>query len=250
MRSQTDSILAALLRAQRFAADYSAELTGTVDLTVARQRLDTVITNLSTHGVEQDANRRSAKGETEKQRQIRLTLRTEQMRPIAEIARRDLRTVPEFKALQLPPRSAKGAAFVASATAMANAASSYEDALLKRGLPADFLEQFQALLTQFEQSVSTRDSNRSRRIGATKALTFEEQEGRSVLKVLDALVRRALGDNTALLGTWEGASTVHYRGRKAAAPATTTGTTPVAQPATTATPVATTPATQPVTNAA
>jgi hypothetical protein len=35
----------------------------------------------STHAVDQDANNRSAKGETEKQRQLRLKLRTEQMQP-------------------------------------------------------------------------------------------------------------------------------------------------------------------------
>jgi hypothetical protein len=48
-------------------------------------------------------------------------------------------------------------------------------------------------------------------MGATKALAFEEQEGRSVLKLLDALVRRALRGNEALLGTWDGARAIHRR---------------------------------------
>jgi hypothetical protein len=45
-------------------------------------------------------------------------------------------------------------------------------------------------------------------MGATKGLTSHEQDGRSVLKVLDALVRRALRDNATALGQWEGARAI------------------------------------------
>src|SRR5690348_2969193 len=135
MRSRQDAILAALRRAQRFLTENLTQLTSVVDMTVALKRLDDVITSLSAHALEQDVNNRSAKGETEKQRQLRLTLRKEQMQPIAEIARQDLSTVSEFKELQMPPRSAKGERFIASASAMAKAAAKYKTALLERGLP-------------------------------------------------------------------------------------------------------------------
>ena len=114
MRSRQNAILAALLRAQRFVTENAAQLTSAVDITAARKRLDNVIASFTTHAVDQDGNSRSARGETEKQRQLRLTLRTEQMAPIAEIARRNLRTTPEFKSLQMPPRSVVGVAFLAS----------------------------------------------------------------------------------------------------------------------------------------
>jgi hypothetical protein len=39
--------------------------------------------------------------------------------------------------------------------------------------------------------MSNREKSLTRRMGATKGLAFQQQEGRSVLKVLDALVRRA-----------------------------------------------------------
>lgn len=241
MRSRQNAVQAALLRARRFTTENAAQLTSTVDLTVARQRLEDVIASFTTHAVDQDANNRSAKGETEKQRQLRLKLRTEQMHPIAEIARRDLRTVPEFKALQMPSRKAKGGAFLASAQAMVNAASIHKDALLERGLPADFLEQFQGSLTKLEASVSDRDKNRTQRKGATKGLAFQEQEGRSVLKVLDASVRRALSGNDALLGTWESARSIQQG--KVAAPTSSSPAqpTPVAAPASTAATTATPP---------
>ena len=52
------------------------------------------------------------------------------MRPIAKIARRNLRTTPEFKALQMPKRR-DGPAFAASARGMAEAAA---DALMRQAL--------------------------------------------------------------------------------------------------------------------
>jgi hypothetical protein len=234
MRSRQNAVQAALLRAQRFTTENAAELASTVDLTVARQRLEAVIASFTTHAVDQDANNRSAKAETEKQRQLSLKLRIQQMHPIAEIARRNLRTVPEFKELQMPPRTAKGGAFIASAQAMLNAATIHKDALLERGLPADSLDLFQGSLTKLQASVSDRGRNRDQRKGATKGLAFEEQEGRSVLKVLDGLVRRALSGNDALLGTWESARTIQ-RGKVAAATTSSTAQpTPSAAPASTA----------------
>jgi hypothetical protein len=233
----------ALLRAQRFITEHMAQLTGAVDLTVVLQRLATVIANLSTHAFDQDSNYRSAKGETEKQRQLRLKLRNEQMSPIAAVARHYFRTVPEFKELQMPPRSAKGGAFIASASAMIHAASTYKTELLARGLPSDFLEQFQATFKTFEGSLMDREQNLNQRKGATKGLGLEVKEGRNVLKVLDASVRRALSEDGALLGTWDAARAIHQRPTPpATTPSTTTTSTPAATTTAVNTPVTTTPA--------
>ena len=156
------------------------------------------------------------------------------MRQIAEIARRDLRSVPEFTELQMPPRSAKGGAFIASAKAMAAAATTYKAALLERGVPADFLEQFQVALAKMEDSVSQREQRRIQRMGATKGLAVAEQEGRSVLKVLDASVRRALRGNDALLATWDGARTIYQRPSAAPTETSTSTVTASSTPASSA----------------
>ena len=218
MRQRQNFVLAALLRVLRFLTEYASQLSAAVDLTVARQRLDEVITSFRAHALDEDANRRSAKGETEKQRQLRLKLREQQMQPIAEIARRHLRTVPEFKALQMPARSAKGEVFLASATAMASAAALYKDALLERGLPADSFDLFQAALLKLAESVGARDDHYTNRKGATKGLTFQEQEGRSVLKLLNGLVRRAIGNDPVLIAKWDGARTIFGRAPGTPAP--------------------------------
>jgi len=228
VRTVQNAVLSALQRAQRFILEYTTLLTSAVDFTAARKRLDDIVASFTTHAVDQSAYDRDTKGETAKQQQLRLTLRTDVMRPIAEIARRNLRTTPEFKALQMPRQRVGGPSFVASAKAMAEAATIHKATLIERGLPADFLDQFQTAVAEFDASVSNRENSRTRRIGATKGLVFQQQEGRSVLKVLDALVGRALRGNEALLAAWKGARTIHRR--PGGAPTSSSSTT-VAAPA-------------------
>ena len=235
MLAVQNAVLGALQRAQPFLTE-NADALASVDLTTSRKRLDDVVTSFTTHAVEQDANDRGAKGETAKQQQLRITLSTDFMRPIAEIARRNLQTVPEFKALQMPRSRVAGPAFLASAQGMAKAATLHKETLIERGLPADFLDQFEGELTPLEASMTDREQSRGRRIGATQGLRFQEQEGRSVLKVLDALVRRALRGNEALLATWQGVRMIRRRPGRPTTPSTTQ-TTPTETPA--ITPVAT-----------
>lgn len=211
MRFQQNSLFATLLGAQSFAKEYVSEFSTSVDLTGALRRLDEVVAEFSTHAVDQRTNDRTVRGETAKQQQLRLELRTQQMTPIAEIARRNLRTTPEFKSLQMPKPNVVGQAFIADAQGMGKAAAVHKDTLIERGLPADFLDQFQTALSQLESSAAAREKSRTGRMGATKALSALEKEGRSVLKVLDVLVRRALLGNEALLGAWAGARAIRRR---------------------------------------
>jgi hypothetical protein len=231
MMNRENAVYGALQRAQGFFDENGIALPSKVDFTTARKRLDDVVASFTTHAVAQDANNRDAKGETNKQQQLRLQLTTDLMRPIAEIARRNLRTTPEFKSLQMP-RHVAGAAFLASAKGMLQAASLHKDTLIERGLPADFLDDFQTALTAYEKSVSEREKSRTRRMGATQGLALQEKEGRSVLKVLDGLLSRALRDNPVLLATWQGARAIHRRpGGATPTPATTTPASPTATPA-------------------
>jgi hypothetical protein len=139
MRDQQNAVLDALQRVQRFLDENAALLTG-VDFTTARKRLDEVVTTFSAHALDQDVGDRGAKGETAKQRQLRLKLRRQRMEPIAVIARRNLRSVPEFRSLQMPKRTVRGQAFNASARGMADAATIHKDTLVAHGLPSTFLD--------------------------------------------------------------------------------------------------------------
>ena len=246
MRKKENAVYSAGQRAQGFLDENEAALGTTVDFSAARKRLDDVVAEFAVHAVEQNVNDRDTRGETAKQLQLRLHLLTDIMRPIAEIARRNLRTTPEFESLHMP-RQVYGPAFLASAKGMATAATIHKEVLIERGMPADFLEQFQSALKVFETSVNDREKSRTMRIGATQGLAVQEQECRSVLKVLDALVGRALRGNPVLLATWKSARAIHRRPGgsgtsstpSSTAPATPAATTPAVPPASSTSPTAT-----------
>jgi hypothetical protein len=247
MRFLQNAVLAALKRVQLFLDDNAALLAAIVDLTAARKRLDAVVASFTDHAYNQDAGSRGAKGETAKQRQLRLTLRAQQMDPIALIARKNLRTTPEFAALQMPKPTVSGEAFIASAKAMADASAIHKDTFIEHGLPSTFLEDFKAAITKLDSSISDREQNYNRRLSATKGLDEKEKHGRLVLSVLDSLLEPALADNEPLLRGWEGARLIRRRpGPTAAAPAASNPTGAGASPATPAPATPITPTTPPV----
>jgi hypothetical protein len=236
--TRTNAVFGALQRSQGFFDENGIAITSTVDLAAARKRLDDIVASFTTHAVDQDVNDRATRGESAKQRQLRVQLSTDIMRPIAEIARRDLRTTPEFTSLHMP-RQQSGPAFLASAQGMLKSAAVHKDTLIQRGMPADFLEQFQTAIATFAACMGVREKTRTLRIGATQGLAAQEQEGRSVLKVLDALVTRALRGNPSLLATWQAARAIH---RRPGGPATSSATPPGAEPTAAQAPASSTPA--------
>lgn len=68
-----------------------------------------------------------------------------------------------------------------------------------------FLEEFECAIATLEESVSDREHNLVRRMLATRELEQAARHGRLVLRVLDGLVRRAVGSNAALLRGWQAA---------------------------------------------
>ena len=81
MQNRQGTVLETLRRAQRFLDDHTALLEA-VNTSTARQKLDAVVSQLATHATEQGGGARESKGETAKQRRLRLTLRADHMRPI------------------------------------------------------------------------------------------------------------------------------------------------------------------------
>jgi hypothetical protein len=56
--------------------------------------------------------------------------------------------VQDFKELQMPRQTTVGQAFIASAKGIGDSAAIHKDTLIERGLPADFLDQFQTALAK------------------------------------------------------------------------------------------------------
>jgi hypothetical protein len=102
---------------------------------------------------------------------------------------------------------------------MADAAKVHEDVFKEVGLPDDFVEAMLSAAHGIAESIDERNQHAGRRNGATAGLKAEEARGRSMIRLIDAIVTPKLGSNDALLAQWKAARRV---ARKPGPVATTT----------------------------
>ena len=209
MRYQQNAVLTSLRRAQQFFDDNGAKL-GAINPTATKE-LGSVIEELSALAVSQDSAARGSKGETSRNRALRVALRQNHMAPIAEVAKYKLQSVPEFAALTLPPSTLSAQSLVASATAMADAATSHSQTFIDSGLSATFLDDLRAAAKAVNDSIVERGNQQGRRNGATAGLAAAEKRGRAILRVLNALVLAQIGADAQLRRQWTTARAVQQK---------------------------------------
>jgi hypothetical protein len=203
-----------LTRVQRF-LDVNDPSLGDINASGYRKILDDVVGKLSEHAANQTTTKRTAAAEATKERVLRNALKLNHMRPIATVAGAQLRQVPDFAALKMPPKNATSRSLITWAAAMKAAASEYASAFVGAGLPPDFVEQLQAASDALSNSLTNRTSNGAAQRGATIGLDAETTRGRQAVKVLDSLVEPLIQGNLALLGQWTAAK--RFTGKASAA---------------------------------
>jgi hypothetical protein len=233
MNNQQSHVLETLRQVQVF-LDANAAVVGPT-IASSRRSLDDVVTQLAAHATAQESGTIGGRGESARQRALRSSLRQDHMRPIAEVAKQKLRDVPEFHALTMPPSNATSAQLVARASAMADAAQSHEQVFKDVGLSDDFIPSLRSTAGDVSKSIDDRKQHTGKRSGATAGLSAEEKRGRSMLRLIDAIVVPRLGSNDALLAEWRSAKRVSRKlgpvaGTIVAAPPTASAVTPTVAP--------------------
>ena len=210
MKDRQTRVLEALRGTQGF-LDNNNTLLVVINQSGARRTLDHVVTQLSTHAVNQNAGTTLSRGETANQKSLRHTLRFNHMKPIADVARMHLREVPNFIALTRPRNNVSAMRLIAAAAGMADAAAPYAEVFVDAGLPADFLEQLQQAADDMRRSLDDRAQHARTRTGATEGLKAAEKRGAGILRLLDGLVIPKLGTNDPLLAQWKSARKIHAK---------------------------------------
>ena len=217
MKAFHAATLNTLTRVQRF-LDLNGSSLGDINASGYRKILDDVVDKLGVHAADQTTTKRTAAAEAAKERVLRNALKLNHMRPIATVASAQLRQVPDFAALKMPPKNATSRTLITYAAAMKTAAGEYADAFVGAGLPADFLDELQGAADALSNSLTSRTSNGAAQRGATVGLDAEATRGRQAVKVLDSLVEPLIQGNLALLAQWTAAKRF---GGKASAPTST-----------------------------
>jgi len=204
MQTQHSAVLNALQRAQRF-MDANATSLGTLNSSGYRRILDDVVDALGGHAVNQATSKRVGSGETARQRVLRNVLKLNHMRPIAAIASAQLKLVPEFTALRMPPANSTSRGLIAAAGGMGAAAGKYTKTFIDAGLSTDFLAKLAQAAVDLNDAIGNRGSTRTLQNAATAGLRSQTARGRETLKVLDSLIEPQLQGDPVLLVQWKAA---------------------------------------------
>ena len=207
MRAEQTRKFDMLRRVQQF-LDGSAANLGTVNATAARTELDALVAEMGVSESAQATSTLNARSQTAAQAVLRRHLVDHHMRPVATIAAAHLRTVPGFKALQLPRRDVKVAVLVQDAIAMAEAARAHQEVFVQNGCPEHFADALLAAAAAVRASIDARGRCITSKAEARDGLKATAARAHLVLRLLDAQVRSALVDDPKALAGWQSAKRI------------------------------------------
>jgi hypothetical protein len=207
MQSTHFTVLDAARRVQGF-LDAQAAIIGTAVPAPLRAQLDAAVTQIAAHQAEQGASASAAKGETAKQKLLRGDLYAHLLNPVAGIARKQLRGVTEFPSLIVSAAFRLSNKLLAKATELADAAAKNEKLFIDNGLPADFIAQIRAGVTEISASVVARDAAHTQQVTATAGMKVADKSARATIDTMNRALKKVLKANPALLAGWMAAKLV------------------------------------------
>lgn len=178
--------------------------------------LSTLINELETHtGAQASGMSASRQGSMS-----RAAARDELLQDLQAISRtvRPLeRTMPGISDKFRVPHNQSDQAVLAAARAAALDALPLKAELIKRGLPADFLEDLQADIEQLEEAITRKAQGTETHVEATAAIDDLIERGMNAVRELDPIMRNTFANDPVKLAGWMSASHVE-RSRQRATP--------------------------------
>lgn len=174
--------------------------------------LTEVLAQLAEESREQVSGIRTTQGDAKREKALKDRLWLQHMKPISRIAREALGAAGMDKDLKLPPRSAVSETMIASARAMADAASDRAAVFVEHGLPADFAEQARDAATQLENALTARALSERRRTTATAATRELVKRGRRAVRLIDAILSPRIAQDAMLVAVWNSVKRPHEQG--------------------------------------
>lgn len=176
-------------------------------------RMKGVVTRLEELGANKvsasGASRQSTVSKAEAQRRLSLTL--DGMNLAADAMGE---TTPGFELKFRRPREKSHQALLSAARAFHADAQGMEAEFIKYGMAADFLAELAAEIADFEHAAGEHQNHEQARVAVTAGVDEVIEEGRSIRRSLNAIVRNTLRDDSALLAAWESANHIERPARK------------------------------------
>jgi hypothetical protein len=192
VRFRFTQYLVAMRTAQRFLEEHDAQL-GKVNLSGTRQAFDACITRLATLAEAQGVYRAGSTNHRAEEKRLLRRFSRQELQPLLTVAR-----------------------------AVAQIAEAHKQLYIDLGFAPDFLDHFRGAADALVQKVADKGSSRVSRQQTTQEIEQVVVEARRTLRVLDALVERAIDDRESPVRTgWQAAMAVVARRAPAALPGDT-----------------------------
>ena len=133
---------------------------------------------------------------------------------ISRTARAMAMTTPGLNDKFRTPHNQSNQAVLAVARAAATDALPLKAEFIRRGMPADFLEDLQADIDELEQAITRKVQGHESHVSATAAIDAEIERGMNALRELDPVMRNIFAADSAKLTAWLSASHVERSPRR------------------------------------
>jgi hypothetical protein len=167
--------------------------------------LNTIITEMEGHADTQSSDTRASREVTTLKSVRRAALR-EDLEAISRTARVMALTIPGLDDKFRLPRNVGDQAWLAAARSFAADAVPLKAEFVRRGLPQDFLDDLNADIRDFEESIGSRAQTSGERVAVTVAIDESIERGMNAVRELDAIVQNIFRNDAASLARWTSAS--------------------------------------------
>ncbi|HEX8176358.1 MAG TPA: hypothetical protein VF543_14685 [Pyrinomonadaceae bacterium] len=116
------------------------------------------------------------------------------------------------------PEGSSDQTLINAARAFAEDALPIKGRFTRFGLPADFLDNLNMAITEFEQAVNKQNLGKEMHVAATTAIDEALERAINIVRQLNAIVRNKYADNTPTLAVWESARHIQRSPQRATEP--------------------------------
>ncbi|MDT7602204.1 MAG: hypothetical protein QOF61_201 [Acidobacteriota bacterium] len=205
MKSSETRRLEMFIRVRQFGASHAQSFPPNTRGGEVLAEVDSAINELESHASAQDSGKRAAKEGTTLTAVARAELR-EDLEAIRRTARSMSQAMPGLTDKFRVPGHTRDQELLAIARAFAADAEPVKAELIRRGLPANFVDDLNADIASFAGSIDVKARHTGARIAATAAVDTAIERGTNAVRELDAIVRNVFRNDAATLAEWTSAS--------------------------------------------
>jgi len=170
-------------------------------------RISAAAQELGNHHADQVSGNTSARRGTATKAVARAALRKALQR-LHRTARSMSQTMPGIDSKFRIQRNMSDQTLLGTAEAAAVDAAPIKNDFIRFAMPADFLEDLNGHIAEFQTALTTQQTGKGHRVMATAAIDDTLEDALSAVRQLDAIVRNTFHDDPARLAAWSSASHV------------------------------------------